>query len=59
MVIWVWDAKVAIPARWRGAVTYTLTELEALAGVTPEGLKKLHQAKKTFRGKIGPSGEEF
>jgi len=55
-VVWVRDAKVVIPARWQNAVKYTLAELEALTRPPkpdPEGLRKLHEAKRVFGGEIG------
>lgn len=56
VVIWVRSEKVAIPARWRDAVRYTLAELEALRKPpkpSPEDLRKLHGAKRLFGGEIG------
>lgn len=55
VVVFVKDAKVAIPTRWKDAVTYTLAELEALtAHPLPdrEGLKAIHGAKKLFGGRV-------
>lgn len=58
VVIWVKDERVAIPERWRNAVTYTLEELRRIAErrVPSEELRKLHEAKRLFEGRI--EGEE-
>ena len=57
-VLWCRDEKVIIPTRWRGAVKYTLQELQTLTNnpdLTAEGLKRIHKAKKEFDGKILPA----
>ena len=57
-VLWCRDEKVIIPTRWRGAVRYTLRELQTLTNnpdLTAEGLKRIHKAKKEFDGKILPA----
>jgi len=57
-VLWCRDEKVIIPTRWRGAVKYTLQELQTLTSnpdLTAEGLKRIHKAKKEFDGKILPA----
>lgn len=56
VVLWVKDAGVAVPAKWRNAIRYTLVELEALTRPPkpgPEDLRKLHEAKRLFDGEIG------
>lgn len=55
MVLWVKDARVAIPARGENAVRYTLAELEALTRPPvpgPEELRRLHETKRLFGGEI-------
>ena len=55
IVVWANDGKVIIPTRWQNNVVYTVAELKALTadgGVTAEGLRQLHQAKKLFNGNI-------
>lgn len=57
-ILWCRDEKVIIPTRWRGAVKYTLQELQTLTSnpsLTAEGLKRIHKAKKEFDGKILPA----
>lgn len=57
LIIWVADKHVAIPARWQGAVKYTLEELRELTKEplpNKEELKQIHEAKKAFKGKIEP-----
>ncbi len=57
-VLWCRDEKVIIPTRWRGAVKYTLQELQTLTSnpsLNAEGLKRIHKAKKEFDGKILPA----
>jgi len=57
-ILWCRDEKVIIPTRWRGAVKYTLQELQTLTNnpdLTAEGLKRIHKAKKEFDGKILPA----
>lgn len=61
VILVVRDAKVAVPARWKDAVKYTLVELEALRKPPkpgPEELRKLHQAKRLFGGEIGAGDPE-
>jgi hypothetical protein len=57
-VLWLKHENVVIPTRWRGAVKYTLQELQTLTNnpdLTAEGLKRIHKAKKEFDGKILPA----
>ncbi len=57
IVIWIRDGKVIIPMRWQNHVRYTMKELQALAedgGITEEGLKQIHEAKKMFNGEVKP-----
>jgi hypothetical protein len=59
--VWVRHGKVAIPERWKGAVTYHLRELGGLTRPPkpgPEELRKLHQAKRLFGGEIGAGEPE-
>lgn len=53
-VIWVTDARVAVPARFRDAIKYTLEELQHLteAGIKPENLRMVHEAKRLCDGEI-------
>lgn len=56
-ILWCRDEKVIIPTRWRGAVRYTLAELQTLTSnpsLNAEGLKRIHKAKKEFQGKVIP-----
>jgi hypothetical protein len=56
-VLWCRDERVIIPTRWRGAVKYTLRELQTLTSnpsLNAEGLKRIHRAKKEFQGKVIP-----
>ncbi len=55
IVIWANDGKVIIPARWQGNVLYSMDEIAALAadgGVTEEGLRRVHEAKRIFGGTV-------
>lgn len=57
LIVWAADKHVAIPARWKGAVKYTLEELRELTKEplpNKEELKQIHKAKKEFNGKIKP-----
>lgn len=57
-ILWCKDEKIIIPTRWRGAVKYTLRELQTLTSnpsLNAEGLKRIHKAKKEFDGKILPA----
>lgn len=56
-VLWLRDSNVVVPGRWRRLVGYTLEELEALKGVTPDGLREIHAAKKVFGGTVLPPEE--
>lgn len=55
VVVWVRDAKVAVPTRWKNAVAYTLTGLQTLVAKnpTPEELRMIHKAKMIFNPKPG------
>jgi hypothetical protein len=44
------------PERWRGAVVYTLAELEHLRGMSPEELRTVHAVKSIFEGTVGANG---
>lgn len=46
-----------VPERWRRYVGYTVDELKALAGVTQEGLRVTHQAKRIMGGTVLPPEE--
>lgn len=56
-VLWLRDSNVVVPGRWRKHVAYTLAELAALRGVTPDGLREIHAAKKVFGGTVLPPEE--
>lgn len=56
-VLWLRDSGVVVPERWRKYVAYTLAELEALRGVTPDGLREIHAAKRVFGGRVLPPEE--
>lgn len=51
-VIWCRDEKVAIPTKWKDAVRYTLAELREISRLDKEGLKRIHEAKKRFKGEV-------
>ncbi|MFY9139529.1 MAG: hypothetical protein WAO30_02030 [Thermacetogeniaceae bacterium] len=54
-VLWLKDDNVVYPSRLHNLVKYTLHELKLLTSnpdLTPEGLRRLHKAKKIFQGKI-------
>lgn len=56
-VLWLRDSNVVVPERWRKYVAYTLEELAALAGVTQEDLRVIHEAKRVMGGTVLPPEE--
>ncbi len=55
IVLWVLNGKIVIPARWQSNVRYTMDEIAALVadgGVTEEGLRRVHEAKRIFSGTV-------
>ena len=56
-VLWLKGSNVVVPERWRKYVGYTVDELKALAGVTEEGLRVIHQAKRIMGGTVLPPEE--
>jgi len=54
-ILWLKHENVVYPSRLHNLVKYTLHELKLLTSnpdLTPEGLRRLHKAKKIFQGKI-------
>ena len=54
-ILWLKYVNVVYPSRLHNLTKYTLRELEILTSnsdLTPEGLRRLHKAKKIFQGKI-------
>ncbi|HEY8415947.1 MAG TPA: hypothetical protein VIK99_09265 [Thermaerobacter sp.] len=55
-VLIVRDENVPLPDSLRRRyVRYTLREIQLLRGVTPEGLRELHAAKRVFGGEVMPA----
>lgn len=54
IIVWVVDARVAVPVRFEGAVRYALHELQHLteAGIRPANLRLVHEAKQLCNGEI-------
>ncbi len=55
VIVWLQDNQVLIPERWQENVRYSLDEIKALladGGVTQEGLRRIHEAKRIFSGTV-------
>lgn len=57
VVVFLRDEQVAVPEQWRDAVSYTLEDLAALEGVSPDGLRLTHETKRIFGGRVLRGGD--
>lgn len=52
IVLFVRDEPAQIPDRWDGTITYTLSELENLRGCDIDTLRRVHEIKQIFGGRV-------